>query len=578
VHEPSLIDFDDGITAVDTEYVRPGLDASHLVVQDGRAAFVDTGTSHSVPLLLATLQAKGVEPGEVDWVFVTHVHLDHAGGAGVLMSALPNATAVLHPRGARHMAEPGRLIEGSKAVYGDDAFDRLYGEIRPIPAERIRTVEDGDRLSLAAGSSSSSTPRATRSTTTASSTPRRRRCSPATASASPTGSSTPPRGRSSFRPPRRSSSTRGRARHHRAHPGLPAEAGVPDAFQRRRRAGRRWRRSCIATSTPTCASRWLVRDDADPQASIRAAITDWTMARLDEHGFDPRPGAARRVHPHGHGAERPRAGGVAGERRQEATEHGNIQGFAHPPGRQGRRGTARDAVARRDLCEGEVVIRGHYSSINYKDALAATGARADPAPLPAGRRHRRRRRGVSSDDERYRPGQAVLVTGCGLSEDHDGGYAEYLRACAATGWCRSRKGLDPRSAMQLGTAGFTAGLAMHRLEHNGLSPDKGPVIVTGATGGVGSLAVDMLAGRGYQVTRADRQGGGGRLPARAGRGRGPGARRVRDGHEAAGAGELGWRGRQPRRRDARLADAHHGLVGLDRLHRAGARATSCTPP
>ena len=149
VRKPSLIDFDAGITAVDTEYVRPGLDASHLVVQGDRAAFVDTGTSHSVPLLLAALEARGLEPAQVDWVFVTHVHLDHAGGAGTLMDALPNAVAVLHPRGARHMADPARLIEGSKAVYGEDAFNQLYGEIRPIPSERIREVADGERIMLA---------------------------------------------------------------------------------------------------------------------------------------------------------------------------------------------------------------------------------------------------------------------------------------------------------------------------------------------------------------------------------------------------------------------------------------------
>jgi acrylyl-CoA reductase (NADPH) len=93
----------------------------------------------------------------------------------------------------------------------------------------------------------------------------------------------------------------------------------------------------------------------------------------------------------------------------------------------------------------------------------------------------------------------VVVTGCGLSEEHDGGYAEYARVHGD--WVIPLPaGLDPRAAMQLGTAGFTAGLAIHRLEHNGLAPDKGPVIVTGATGGVGGLAVDMLAGRGYQVT------------------------------------------------------------------------------
>ena len=146
--DPTIIDFDAGVSAIDTEYVRPGLAASHLIVHHGRAAFVDTGTSYSVPLLLAALDAKGVARDEVDYVFVTHVHLDHAGGAGRLMDALPNATAVLHPRGAPHMADPAKLIAGSKGVYGEPTFNELYGEIRPIPAERIRAIEDGERIEL----------------------------------------------------------------------------------------------------------------------------------------------------------------------------------------------------------------------------------------------------------------------------------------------------------------------------------------------------------------------------------------------------------------------------------------------
>jgi glyoxylase-like metal-dependent hydrolase (beta-lactamase superfamily II) len=142
------IDYPDGITAIDTEYVRPMMDASHLIVNQGRAAFVDTGTSKSVPLLLEALTSRGLAPEDVEYVLVTHVHLDHAGGAGELMAALPRATAVLHPRGARHMADPARLIEGSIQVYGEELFRSLYGRIRPIPEDRIRTVQDGDTLEL----------------------------------------------------------------------------------------------------------------------------------------------------------------------------------------------------------------------------------------------------------------------------------------------------------------------------------------------------------------------------------------------------------------------------------------------
>lgn len=140
--------FDHGITAIDTDYVRPYQDASHLLVAGGRAAFVDTGTNHSVPLLLGALKESGIDRGDVDYVFLTHVHLDHAGGAGQLMAALPHATAVLHPRGARHMIDPGRLVQGTKAVYGAGAFHDLYGEIVPIPESRLLVVDDGQVLEL----------------------------------------------------------------------------------------------------------------------------------------------------------------------------------------------------------------------------------------------------------------------------------------------------------------------------------------------------------------------------------------------------------------------------------------------
>jgi len=158
-----------------------------------------------------------------------------------------------------------------------------------------------------------------------------------------------------------------------------------------------------------------------------------------------------------------------------------------------------ETVTLDELGEGEVVVRGHYSSINYKDALAATGKGRILRRFPLVGGIDVAGEVVSSTDARYAPGDAVLVTGCGLSEEHDGGYAEYARVRGD--WVVPiPAGLDARAVMQLGTAGFTAGLAIHRMEHNGLAPDKGPVIVTGATGGVGSLALDMLAGRGYQVT------------------------------------------------------------------------------
>lgn len=151
-----------------------------------------------------------------------------------------------------------------------------------------------------------------------------------------------------------------------------------------------------------------------------------------------------------------------------------------------------------DLAAGEVVVRVLYSDINYKDALAATGAGKilRKYPLVGGVDLA----GVveSSADPRCKPGDHVLVTGCGLSETHDGGYAEYARLKGE--WVIPMPpGLDAFGAMTLGTAGFTAALAIHRMEHNGQTPAKGPIVVTGATGGVGSVAIDMLAGRGYEV-------------------------------------------------------------------------------
>ena len=137
-----------GITAIDTDYVRPLLAASHLLVDDGRAAFVDSGTNHSVDLLMNALERAGHEPAAVQYVFLTHVHLDHAGGAGELMRRLPNAKAVLHPRGAPHMIDPAKLIKGSQAVYGKAMYERMYGDLKPIPEERVVVAEDEQRFDL----------------------------------------------------------------------------------------------------------------------------------------------------------------------------------------------------------------------------------------------------------------------------------------------------------------------------------------------------------------------------------------------------------------------------------------------
>jgi glyoxylase-like metal-dependent hydrolase (beta-lactamase superfamily II) len=138
-----------GIYAIDTGFLRPRFDAAYLIVEAGRAAFVDTGTNHGVPRLLAALAAADLEPAAVDWLIVSHVHLDHAGGAGLLMQSLPNARLVVHPRGARHMVDPRALFEGARAVYGDAEMARSYGKLVPVPAERVLATHDGMTLELA---------------------------------------------------------------------------------------------------------------------------------------------------------------------------------------------------------------------------------------------------------------------------------------------------------------------------------------------------------------------------------------------------------------------------------------------
>jgi glyoxylase-like metal-dependent hydrolase (beta-lactamase superfamily II) len=138
-----------GITAVDTGFQRPFFDASHLIVENGRAAFVDVGTSFSASRLMAALSEAGLGPEAVEYVILTHVHLDHAGGAGEMMRRLPRARLVVHPRGARHMIDPGRLWAGATAVYGEEAMRRWYGSVVPVEPARVIEAPEGFRLDLA---------------------------------------------------------------------------------------------------------------------------------------------------------------------------------------------------------------------------------------------------------------------------------------------------------------------------------------------------------------------------------------------------------------------------------------------
>lgn len=137
-----------GITCIDTGYRRPRLAACYLIEQNGKAAFVDTGTSHTAPVLLELLSIKGIPRENVAFVMPTHVHLDHAGGAGELMRHLPNAKLVAHPRGARHLIDPRKLLAGAIAVYGKAGFRKSFGALRAVSEQRVIIADDGLELDL----------------------------------------------------------------------------------------------------------------------------------------------------------------------------------------------------------------------------------------------------------------------------------------------------------------------------------------------------------------------------------------------------------------------------------------------
>lgn len=138
----------DGVFAIDTGFHRPRFDAAYLLLHGGRAAFIDTGTNHAVPRLLGALAALGLKRDAVDYVIPTHVHLDHAGGAGLLMRELPGATLLVHPRGARHLIDPSALYQGALAVYGQAEMERSYGTLVGVDAHRVQVSTDGMDLVL----------------------------------------------------------------------------------------------------------------------------------------------------------------------------------------------------------------------------------------------------------------------------------------------------------------------------------------------------------------------------------------------------------------------------------------------
>jgi len=144
----ALTPYAHGIHALDSGYGRPGHDAIHLLIEGERAAFIDTGTTHSVPLMLEALARLGLAPRQVQFVILTHIHLDHAGGAGALMRALPAAELIVHPRGARHMIDPTVLMAATSAVYGPAATLAMYGEVAPVAEARVRTAPHDTVLHL----------------------------------------------------------------------------------------------------------------------------------------------------------------------------------------------------------------------------------------------------------------------------------------------------------------------------------------------------------------------------------------------------------------------------------------------
>ena len=133
---------------IDTGLYRPRHSACYLVADHGELAIIDTGTGHSLPRVLAAIAAVGATPSQVRYVIPTHVHLDHAGGAGQLMQVCSEATLVVHPKGQPHMVDPSKLQAGATAVYGEAAFERDFGSLRPIPAERTLAAADGASFPL----------------------------------------------------------------------------------------------------------------------------------------------------------------------------------------------------------------------------------------------------------------------------------------------------------------------------------------------------------------------------------------------------------------------------------------------
>ncbi|MCS7204981.1 MAG: MBL fold metallo-hydrolase [Leptospiraceae bacterium] len=138
----------DSIKIIDAHYVREGIACCYLMIEEDRAAIIETNTNYAVPYILEEMKNSSIKLENVDYVIITHVHLDHAGGAGKLMELFPNAKLLAHPRAARHMIDPSRLIQSSIQVYGEERFRQLYGEILPIEESRVQVIEDGEEITF----------------------------------------------------------------------------------------------------------------------------------------------------------------------------------------------------------------------------------------------------------------------------------------------------------------------------------------------------------------------------------------------------------------------------------------------
>jgi len=145
---PNYQELEYGITCIDTGYQRTGLACCYLLEADGEFALIDTGTAHTAPVIMSILENNSIAKEQIRYIIPTHVHLDHAGGAGQLMAQLPQAELIIHPYGARHMIDPAKLQAGATAVYGEAAFSLHFDTLLAIPESRVMEMEDGMQINL----------------------------------------------------------------------------------------------------------------------------------------------------------------------------------------------------------------------------------------------------------------------------------------------------------------------------------------------------------------------------------------------------------------------------------------------